>query len=194
MPRIIAGTKKSLILEGPKSQNVRPTYDRTKENLFNIVSARYPLADACILDIFSGTGSIGLECISRGAKEAVFIDKDISLTKRNIEKCGFSDCSNAIQSDWQTGLKYLKKENRKFTHIFFDPPYNTGLYERIIVNSDLYDIMVNNGVVIAELSEKDIVMEKPAKLVLTDKRKYGICVFVFYKKGSYEDLDMPGQL
>ncbi len=193
MPRIIAGTRKSLILEGPKTNGVRPTYDRTKENLFNIVSARYPLTNAYILDIFSGTGSIGLECLSRGAKEAVFIDKDISLTKRNIEKCGFSDSSTTIQSDWQTALKNLNKENKKFTHIFFDPPYNIGLYERIIVNSDMYDIMGNNGVVIAELSEKDIVMDKPAKLVLTDKRKYGICVFAFYIKGSYENLDMPGQ-
>ncbi|HOD93982.1 MAG TPA: 16S rRNA (guanine(966)-N(2))-methyltransferase RsmD [Clostridia bacterium] len=193
MPRIIAGIKKSLILDGPKGQKVRPTYDRSKENLFNIISARYPLEDAHILDVFSGTGSIGLECLSRGAAEAVFIDKDISLTKKNIEKCDFSDITRTIQSDWQVALKTLKTENRIFTHIFLDPPYNTGLYERIIENTDLYDIMGNNSVVIAELSEKDIVLENPAKLVLTDKRKYGICVFAFYIKESYENLDMPGQ-
>lgn len=193
MPRIITGSKKSLILEGPKGQNVRPTYDRTKENLFNIISARYPIEESDVLDVFSGTGSIGLECLSRGAKHAVFIDKDISLTKRNIVKCGFSDSARTIQSDWQSALRILKKENKKFTHIFLDPPYNTGLYERIIENSDLYDIMGNNSVVIAELSEKDIVLENPAKLVLTDKRRYGICVFAFYIKGNYEDLDMSGK-
>ncbi len=193
MPRIIAGSRKSLILEGPKGQNVRPTYDRTKENLFNIISARYPIDESDVLDVFSGTGSIGLECLSRGAKHAVFIDKDISLTKRNIGKCGFSDNARTIQSDWQSALRILNKENKKFTHIFLDPPYNAGLYERIIENSDLYDIMGNNSVVIAELSEKDIVLENPAKLVLTDKRRYGICVFAFYIKENYEDLDMSGK-
>jgi 16S rRNA (guanine966-N2)-methyltransferase len=196
MPRIIAGSKKSIILETPKGQsNVRPTYDRTKENLFNIVASRYPLEGACVLDIFSGTGSIGLECLSRGAKYAVFIDKDISLTRKNIEKCDFSGISRTIRGDWANGLRVLKEENMKFTHIFLDPPYQSGLHERIIENNDLYDIMSENGVVIAELSDKANVPESTAELVLKDKRKYGICVFAFYIRGELnEDLGMSGEL
>ncbi|HHT95505.1 MAG TPA: 16S rRNA (guanine(966)-N(2))-methyltransferase RsmD [Clostridia bacterium] len=194
MPRIIAGSRKSIILEAPKGENVRPTYDRTKENLFNIISSRYPLEGAYVLDMFSGTGSIGLECLSRGAKYAVFIDKDVSLTRKNIEKCDFSDVSRTVRGDWATGLRILKEENIKFTHIFLDPPYHSGLHERIIENSDLYDIMGENGVVIAELSDKANVPENTAELVLKDKRKYGICVFAFYIKGSHEDLDMSGEL
>lgn len=193
MPRIIAGSRKSLILEAPKKDKVRPTYDRSKESLFNIISSNYPLEDAVVLDIFSGTGSIGLECLSRGAKKAVFIDKDTSLTKKNIEKCSFEPLSETMKMDWQTALQKLHDKNEVFTHIFLDPPYNSGLYERIIENPNLCDIIENNGVVIAELSEKDSVIEKTGRLFLIDKRKYGICVFAFYIKGNYENLDLPGK-
>lgn len=193
MPRIIAGTRKSLLLETPKKDGVRPTYDRTKESLFNIVDSRYPYQKQIVLDIFSGTGSIGLEFLSRGAEKAVFIDKDISITKSNVAKCRFEDKTVIIKSDWQKGLAKLKEEQYKFSHIFLDPPYSSGLYERVIENSDLYDIMDKNAVVIAELSEEDTVLKKTSNLVLIDKRKYGICVFAFYVKGNYEDLDLSGK-
>src|SRR5690554_1429882 len=118
MPRIIAGTRKSLLLETPKKDGVRPTYDRTKESLFNIVDSRYPYQKQIVLDIFSGTGSIGLEFLSRGAQKAVFIDKDISITKKNVVKCKFQDEAVIIKSDWQRALTKLKEEQYKFSHIF----------------------------------------------------------------------------
>ena len=182
MPRIIAGTRKSLILDAPKSEGVRPTYDRTKESLFNIIESRYPITDSIVLDIFSGTGSIGLEFLSRGAKKAVFIDKDITLTTKNIAKCKFENQSVILKNSWEAALSRLKNDNFSFSHIFLDPPYSSGLYERVIENSNLCDIINENGVVIAELSEDDKVLEKTANLILIDKRKYGICIFAFYAK------------
>ena len=116
-----------------------------------------------------------------------------SITKKNVVKCKFQDEAVIIKSDWQKGLSKLKEEQYRFTHIFLDPPYGSGLYERVIENSDLYDIMDKNAVVIAELSEEDTVLKKTSNLVLIDKRKYGICVFAFYVKGNYEDLDLSGK-
>ena len=193
MPRIISGIKKGLNLTPPKNDDVRPTYDRAKEGLFNILASRYPVDGGCILDLFSGTGSIGLECISRGAKRAVFVDKQTLLTKANIDKCGFAQSCDTMQMDCVKALASLKASGMKFTHIFLDPPYNKGLYERVIENEYLCDIIDENSVVIAELSDKEKVLETCKDLILMDKRKYGISVFAIYKKRKNEYLDLPGQ-
>ncbi|MFA7672312.1 MAG: 16S rRNA (guanine(966)-N(2))-methyltransferase RsmD [Clostridia bacterium] len=193
MPRIISGIKKGLNLIPPKNDDVRPTYDRAKEGLFNILASRYPVEGGHILDLFSGTGSIGLECISRGADRVVFVDKQTTLTKTNIDKCGFTQSCDTIQMDCIKALAFLKASGSRFTHVFLDPPYNKGLYERVIENECLCDIIDENSVVIAELSDKEKVLESCKDLILMDKRKYGISVFAIYRKRNNEYLDLPGQ-
>ncbi len=194
MPRIIAGSKKGIILFAPKSDKVRPTSDRTKESLFSIIYSRYTLEGIKVLDLFSGTGAFGLECISRGADSAVFVDKDTRYIKENVEKCGLKEQSEIIKKDALSAIKQMADEKKQFDLIFMDPPYDRGLYEKIIENPLLYDIIANNGVIIVELSSKEQLVMQSGPLSLRDVRKYGICVFAFYEKEYYENMGMPGKL
>lgn len=124
----------------------------------------------------------------------MFIDKDVSLTRKNIEKCDFSDVSRTVRGDWATGLRILKEENIKFTHIFLDPPYHSGLHERIIENSDLYDIMGENGVVIAELSDKANVRKIPPNLYSKTKESMESAYSHFILRGAMKIWICPGAL
>ncbi len=184
MPRIIAGSRRSIILHSPQSDKVRPTNDRTKESLFNILNARYPLEEGKILDLFAGTGSLGLEGLSRGASFAYFVDLDTKLLKLNIEKCKFFDQSQVLQMSWQRALEKLKDKKDYFTHIFLDPPYDKQINQSVIENDIVYDIMKKNCVIIAEISNREIIDSENTKLILVDKRQYGSSVFAFYTKGD----------
>ncbi len=142
MMRIIAGTARSLPLKTVEGMDTRPTTDRIKETLFNII--QWDLPDAYFLDLFAGSGGIGLEALSRGAKKVVFVDnakKAISCIKDNIAFTGFGDRSVVMATDFKVALmsmggKYV------FDVIFMDPPYGKGFSGealRILADSDICD-------------------------------------------------------
>ena len=131
--RIISGSRRGLRLKGPKGDQTRPTEDRIKESLFNIL---YNInGDHVILDLFGGSGSVGLEFLSRGAKKAYFIDKSnnsIACIRDNIAHTKFEDESVVIKNDFQRALKLLSKKKIKFDYIFIDPPYERGLISKAL--------------------------------------------------------------
>ena len=131
--RIISGIYNRRILYTPDSDRVRPTSDRAKESLFNMLSVRYDFDGMEILDLFCGTGNLGLECLSRGAAMCCFVDKDIKLVQKNIEMLKASDKCETVRSDVIMFLKTTIKKN--FDMVFSDPPYDydnySGLLEEI---------------------------------------------------------------
>ena len=127
--RIIAGKARGTILETPDGEDTRPTLERVKENFFNAIN--FDVAGAKVLDLFAGSGQLGLEALSRGAKEAVFVDSNtecIEIIRKNAQKAKLYDKCNILRYDYSEYLSGLKKRRDfgRFDMIFLDPPYEEG--------------------------------------------------------------------
>lgn len=128
--RIITGSKRGKKLSALEGEQVRPTTDRVKESLFTIL--QFQLEGRRFLDLFAGSGQIGLEALSRGAAQAVFVDlsrDSIRVVEQNIKACGFQDSTRVVQSDFAA---YLRGTREKFDVAFLDPPFRSGLLEQAL--------------------------------------------------------------
>ncbi len=151
--RVIAGRCRSLQLKTPPGLDVRPTTDRIKETLFNIINNR--IYDCTFLDLFCGSGAIGIEALSRGASKAVFVDNSqvsLDYTKANLVHTKLIDDAVIIKNDCVSVVSRLASMNMKFDVIFMDPPYNKSLEEEVIKEIIKYDILDEDGIIIAEAS------------------------------------------
>lgn len=161
--RVVSGKYRGRGIISPKDFSVRPTSQRVKESLFNII--RTDLLGKTFLDIFSGTGQMGIEAISNGAT-GVFVDADTSLVKENVALVCEEHCE-IYRGDFKNILDNFKKAGRKFDFIFADPPYNDGLYDDIINYS--MPLLNENGKLILEHSS-----DMPfSHINECDSRKYG---------------------
>lgn len=175
--RIISGQLRGRKLKTLEGTNTRPTADRVKESLFNILSIK--VLDAKILDLFAGSGSLGLEALSRGAVSCVFVDssKDaINIVKENIKLCKQEQNSKVINKDYIVALNSL---DDKFDIIFVDPPYSKGI--EIVVLENAKNILSEDGVIIIETDQADIPPDELNGLIKYDSRKYGRTIISFYK-------------
>jgi 16S rRNA (guanine(966)-N(2))-methyltransferase RsmD len=180
--RIVAGKNKGNILKSPKDLSVRPTSEKVREALFDIL--RSSIKETSFLDLFAGTGAVGIEALSRGAKNAIFIEKElkcIKIIKDNLEKTGNSQNAIVLKMDFWSGLKLLAKKNYLLDCIFLDPPYNKGLVNISLLEISKLSILQKNGLVIAQHYKKEKVMEKLNNLKLFNQRKYGECYLSFYE-------------
>ena len=179
--RVIAGVARRTALTAPEGQTTRPTGDRAKEGLFNIISPR--LKQARFLDGFAGSGAIGIEALSRGAKEAIFIDES--------QKAAACISANLIKTRLQTGATMLKMPFRTainslpatpFDIIFLDPPYdeNSLLLSESIAIIMKKNLLAHDGLLIAE-NKTDAGPPEIPPLSLTMTRKYGQAYFLFYE-------------
>lgn len=131
--RVIAGSARRRNLVCPSGNHTRPTTDRIKETLFNMLQTQIP--QVRFLDLFSGSGGIGIEALSRGAKECVFVENEreaISCIKTNIKNTDFTDCSQVMTMDVMQALRRLDQVGQAFQVIFMDPPYGKGWEEKVI--------------------------------------------------------------
>ena len=148
--RIIAGSRRSLPLKAPKGTDTRPTQDRTKETLFNILQG--DVYDARFLDLFAGSGAIALEALSRGARYAVMVEnakEAVSCIRQNISFTGFDDCAEVMECDVLTALKRLKG-CPPFDIVFMDPPYRLGIEPQVISILSEAEYVTEDTVVIVE--------------------------------------------
>jgi len=181
--RIIAGRSKGRILESIKGRNTRPTSDKVKGAIFNIVQSRIP--DSIVLDLFAGTGNLGLEALSRGASKAVFIDKDINAIRtirKNCDNLGYQDQAEINRNDAARGLTELAKRDILFDIVFMDPPYGKDYEEPLLQLINETNILHNDGIVIIEHDFKTALPERKAGLCRYDFRKYGGTGVSFYRK------------
>lgn len=141
--RVIAGTARSLQLKTVDSMDTRPTQDRIKETLFNIL--QFEVQGIDFLDLFAGSGGIGIEAISRGARRAVFVDnapKSIHCIEENLTHCKFTEEGVVIASDYMSALNRLRNADYHFSVVFMDPPYNHGFERKamdILLDMDYVD-------------------------------------------------------
>lgn len=150
--RVIAGTAKRITLETVEGLDTRPTTDRIKETLFNIIGTH--MWDATFLDLFSGSGAIGIEALSRGAKRTVFVEsniKAVACIKTNLTKTKLEAGSEVIRDDVVTAL-YQLKGKETFDYIFMDPPYNGEIERDVLLAIAQTDILSVEGLIVVEAS------------------------------------------
>ena len=180
--RIITGVAKGTKLKVPKGLDVRPTADRVKESMFNILAnmelpmERNALIGAKVLDLFAGTGNLGLEALSRGAAEALFVDQSVvslATTKENINHAGLGDLSIVQRGDSLKVLNQLSLAGRSFTLVFVDPPYNQGLVNAVLQKLDKTNVVEPGGVIVVERSKHEQLNMDWQCLKLIRDERYG---------------------
>ncbi len=180
--RIISGTRKGRKLVDWEEKGIRPMRDFVRSALFNIIADLVP--DARFLDLFCGTGSVGLEALSRGARECVFIDRSAvacGITRRNLEKLGLLAQAQVLQADFLAGIDHFARRGRRFELAFIGPPYGKGLAVAALARLGSGDVLAPDAVVVTEVSRQDEVAADYGVLTRIDRRVYGDNVLVFYR-------------
>lgn len=181
--RIIAGTLKGRRLNAPSGLGLRPTSDKVKEALFNIISNQ--IGGAAFLDLYAGTGSVGMDALSRGAQDVVFVEnnkKHLQFLKKNVSSCTFEGRAEIFAVAASDFLKKVKRSTRLFDIIFIDPPYESSEVEKILPMLHEGDMITDQGMVIIEHFHKKTLPEKSGNLFLLKKYKYGETILSFYAK------------
>ena len=181
--RIIGGQAKGRQIRLPSGCRIRPTADRVKESLFNIL---HPVDGAYFLDIYAGCGNVGLEALSRGARGSVFVEKNLRLVdaiRENLRLLGYQGQGEVIAAGAEQGLRRLEKRGEKFDILFADPPYDEGFLPEILECLEREELLAENGIIVLQHSMREDPKEFLAQtLVMTDQRRYGDTLLSFLKK------------
>ncbi len=175
--RVISGKVRGHKLLAPTGLDVRPTLDRVKEACFS--SLMPYLQDAVVLDLFSGSGSLGIEALSRGAAYCDFVDQanaSLTATRKNLEATRLKDLSGTHLADWKA---FLKGTNKKYTLVFLDPPYSKDIENEVM--AVLPSVMADDGIV---MLETEYTPSDFSGFTLLKQSKYGRVFLTFYKKES----------
>jgi len=181
--RVIAGSARGVRLKVPKGDETRPTADRVKESLFNVLGAR--VVDAVVLDLFAGTGALGIEALSRGAARALFVEKDpkvARLVKENLERCRLSEAARVLVSRVPPRLP-LPGAFDRFDLVFLDPPYGQGLVRPTLEWLSQSGLVAAGGWVAVERSPKEEIPPALEKLSLIREKVYHDTVVSFFQSG-----------
>jgi len=175
--RVISGKYKGRKLIAPKGESTRPTLDRTKETLFNMLAFDIPQSNC--LDLFAGSGQIGIECLSRGASSCVFCDTSadaISVIKQNLSALGISG-QQVLKLNYKTALASFAPS--QFDLIYLDPPYEANFYVEALDLIDKQQLLSQDGQVVCECNQ---LFEIPVQFQVVKERKIGTVQFVFLKR------------
>ena len=179
--KIISGKYKGRVLEGFDIAGTRPTMDRVKESFFAMIQSY--LEDATVLDLFAGSGNLGIEALSEGAKEIYLVDKNkkaCQVIKRNVNKIGI-EVSDLFCGDYKSALKKYQEQSIKFDIIFLDPPYQTDLVKKSIEIIEKYELLSKSGIIVAESDTLDKIIFSD-KIEIVKSKKYGDKVVAILKK------------
>lgn len=177
--RVITGTARGRRLADPKDLSIRPTTDLVKEALFSII--QFDVPGRRVLDLFAGTGQLGIEALSRGAAECVFVDRDpaaVALVRKNLETCSFE--AQVVRAD---AVSYLTRCG-KFDLVLADPPYHAGVYDKILQNLFAFDILTVGGIILVESMRGTALPEAPAPYIRGKDYHYGKVTLTRYTKGG----------
>ncbi len=180
--RIIAGEKRGHTIIAPQGMDTRPTQDRVREAIFGMF--QFDIPGGRVLDLFAGSGAMGLEALSRGASFAVFNDASrasVSIVKTNVEKLGYAAQAQILNYEWIDAINRLSGGKEKFDFIFIDPPYRSGIYETTLehlVNSGL--IALNGRIIVERANEIEV--SPVMGLALANKKRYGRTTIEVYNE------------
>ena len=182
--RVITGKARGVALKTPNGMETRPTADRVKEALFSII--QFDVPTATVLDLFGGTGQLGIEALSRGAKSAVFVDSGeqaCSLIKENLRRTKLETDGRVIRADY---LEYLERCNEKFDIVLLDPPYAEVFLENALKKLTQIDILQSGGIIVAE---RPVGKELPWEFqgfTRSKDYKYGNTLLTLYRRNPTE--------
>lgn len=180
--RIIAGKRRGQKLLSPATNETRPTLDRIKESMFNMIQGY--ILDATVVDVFAGTGSLGLEAASRGAKEVFLVDKSpitYPILKQNIERLKFQDFCHSLNTDAYAALNYLADKSKVFDIIFIDPPYLKDLIPNALKIIYEKNMLNPSGIIVTKIDTVEDICEGYQNIKLTRTKVYGNTTVCFYK-------------
>lgn len=180
--RVVGGLYKSRQINMPKGVEIRPTQDKVREAIFNILG---DVSEKNVLELFAGSGAFGIEAISRGAKSATFVDNNfrcIQTIRSNLEMLGVDSSKyNIIKADALTAPSRLAADGKKFDIVFLDPPYYKDMAKKCLIKIDYYDILSPIALVLAEHFKKDALDAQLKGLLFVDERCYGDTLITIFK-------------
>lgn len=179
--RVIAGSARGRKLRSLRGLAMRPTQDRVREALFNIIGEA--VIDSLFLDLYAGVGGVGIEALSRGAAKVVFVENHppaVEVIRNNLTACGFNSGFRVVKSDSIRFIDGAARRAEKFQIIFMDPPYRTPLLQRTLEKLGAAPIIVAGGVVVAEHASAEQPAESYGDLLLQDVRRFGDTALSFF--------------
>ena len=177
--RVITGSARGKRLKTPDTYDIRPTTDNVKESVFNII--QFDIEGRRVLDLFAGTGQLGIECLSRGAESVTFVDEDrgaVKIVRENLKTCGMS--APVFQENALSFLQHCGK----FDLIFVDPPYDAGLYEPVLKTINSVDILSEGGIIVCESRRETQLPEPEAPYRRGREYRYGKVKISLYTRDS----------
>lgn len=186
--RVIAGIAKKRRLKSPGKLSVRPTLDRVKESLFNIILPK--VSGSCFADLYAGTGGVGIEALSRGAQKVVFVEnnpKVVAVIRENLQLTGLGANAEIIQRDLANATRWMQQKHYLFDIIFADPPYQQGLAEETLNLLCQYPLLHNQGILIIETSIKEALPGPKGPFKLVRRERYGDTALTFFELQVGED-------
>jgi 16S rRNA (guanine966-N2)-methyltransferase len=183
--RVITGSARGRRLKELEGRETRPTTDKVKEGLFSAI--QFDIEGRRVLDLFAGTGQLGIEALSRGAAHATFIDcrkEAAALVRENLELTGLADNATVICGD---SISYLRACREKFDLLFLDPPYAQSLLENSLVAATTFDILRPHGIIVAESPEEKVLPSLSEPYGIYREYRYGkIKLTIFHREGDKE--------
>lgn len=179
--RIITGEYKGRRLISPENDDIRPTSDKVKEALFSMIA--FDLEEAVCVDLFAGTGNLGLEALSRGAAKCYFCDNSkeaLGMIRKNIAHCKADQKAVVLPGDFRKGIGRIKEQA---DFIFADPPYDSGLYDKVFEAVDESGLLKDEGLIIAEHWHTMDMADQIYGFIKIKERKYGHIILSLYRKG-----------
>lgn len=183
--RVISGKHKSKPIETVAGQNTRPTMDKVKEGIFNSLYNFEGEIEGEILDLFAGSGSLGIEALSRGASSAIFVDQNshaIKIIHRNLKRLDLSSQAEVYKNNADRALKALNKREIQFDIIFLDPPYDKGIIDNVLKRIAEFDLLKENGTIVCEFSHQEQIDFASFEVIKT--YHYGLTDTAILKKGE----------
>ncbi len=185
--RVITGSARGRRLKELEGMETRPTTDRVKEGLFNIL--QFDIEGRRVLDLFAGTGQLGIECLSRGAASAVFVDRRadaVKLIRENLKVTELTDRARVVSGD---SMEYLKSVREKFDLVLLDPPYAADLLENAISHLARFDILAPHGILVAEHPVEKAMPALAAPYRLHRTYRYGKISLTVYRRDGNQNTE-----
>jgi 16S rRNA (guanine966-N2)-methyltransferase len=179
--RLTGGLDRGRKLRAPRGATTRPTGAKVREAMFNILG---PTPEHPVLDIFAGTGALGIEALSRGADSAFFVERDgraLQALHRNLRELGFAGKSRVMGTDAHAALRQLSTEGLRFGWVFIDPPYAAGVVASMLEVLAGGNLLASGGIIIVEHDKRNVPPDSVASIHLTDRRYYGDTGVSFYR-------------
>ncbi|MGD6964931.1 16S rRNA (guanine(966)-N(2))-methyltransferase RsmD [Rossellomorea vietnamensis] len=181
--RVISGECKGRPLKAVPGSGTRPTTDKVKEAIFNIIGPYFDSGSG--LDLFAGSGGLGIEALSRGLEKVIFVDKDfnaIKTIKSNLDHCGYSERSEVYRNEAGRALKAVIKRELTFDYIFLDPPYKKQKLQQLLEHIDENGLLNESGYVVCEHGSEIVLPEEAGTLKIIRTESYGIIGITIYKR------------